>query len=259
MSVVFRKKPASVIRTKLSKPEQPKHWSYYLKIIGIILGIILTLMVYTQGRQWLIQLDQSPIRTYALTHQVQFTSDADIREALAQEPTLAGYFEQDIQEVRAKLIAIPWVQDAIVRKIYPDRLSITLIEHQPIAIWNEKRFVSAQGVAFSLPQERVNSRGFPILSGPDSQAKKVLDAWYKIQQDVASRQLVLKSVATDTRGSWTITLDNFIELRLGRGDWLPKIDRFVMIFPEIEVPEGKRLAYVDLRYEHGAAVGFISK
>ena len=84
----------------------------------------------------------------------------------------------------------------------------------------------------------------------------MLDAWYKIQKDLQSRNLGLMSVATDIRGSWTITLDNQVQLRLGRGDWLPKIDRFVTIFPEIDVPDGKRLAYVDLRYEHGAAVGF---
>ena len=60
----------------------------------------------------------------------------------------------------------------------------------------------------------------------------------------------------DNRGSWAITLSNNVELRLGRGEWTPKIDRFVAIFPKINVPEGQQLAYVDLRYEHGAAVGF---
>lgn len=60
----------------------------------------------------------------------------------------------------------------------------------------------------------------------------------------------------DSRGAWSIRLDNGVELKLGRGEWLPKIDRFVTIFPEIDIPEGKRLSYVDLRYEHGASVGF---
>ena len=41
------------------------------------------------------------------------------------------------------------------------------------------------------------------------------------------------------------TLDNDIVLKLGRGDWKPKLDRFVTIYPQIEVPEGKRIDYVD--------------
>ena len=90
----------------------------------------------------------------------------------------------------------------------------------------------------------------------DQTQKEVLNAWAKIQAELASRNLSLKSLAMDNRGSWSITLANNIELRLGRGEWTPKIDRFMMIFPDIEIPEGQRLGYVDLRYEHGAAVGF---
>lgn len=259
MSVVFRKKPTSVIRTKLSKPSSSINWLDRFKWGAIFLSLILVYVVYINWSNWLSYLDKSPIKSYALTHKTQFTTNADIRDVLSKDPVLKGYFEQDIREIKQKFLEIPWVKEAVVRKIYPDRLSVTLVEHRPVAIWNNRRFLSDQGVIFELPKDRIDSSGFPILSGPDSEARKVLDAWYKIQQDVASRQLVLKSVETDTRGSWTITLDNFIELRLGRGDWLPKIDRFVMIFPEIHIPDGKRLAYVDLRYEHGAAVGFISK
>ena len=61
----------------------------------------------------------------------------------------------------------------------------------------------------------------------------------------------------DSRGAWSIILSNNVELKLGRGEWTSKIDRFMLIFPEIDIPEGQRLAYVDLRYEHGAAVGFL--
>ncbi|VTR34386.1 cell division protein FtsQ [Actinobacillus pleuropneumoniae] len=95
-----------------------------------------------------------------------------------------------------------------------------------------------------------------MLYGPDTEGKVVLEAWSKIKADLKARNLDLSSVSVDNRGSWTITLSNNVELRLGRGEWTPKIDRFVTIFPEIDVPEGKKLAYVDLRYEHGAAVGF---
>lgn len=259
MSVVFRKKPTSVIRTQLSKPQAPRNWWGYVKFGLFLLGLIFAYTLYANWSNWLSLLDKTPIKAYALTHKPQFTTNADIRETLSKEPALKGYFGQDIQQIKAKFLEMPWVKDVAVRKVYPDRLSITLAEHRPVAIWNNERFVSDQGVVFSLPKDRLEPKNLPLLYGPDTEAKKVLEAWYKIQKDLESRQLVLKSVSTDTRGSWTITLDNYVELRLGRGDWLPKIDRFVMIFPEIQVPEGKRLAYVDLRYEHGASVGFISK
>lgn len=257
MARFFRSKPTSVIRTRASKPETPRDWRVYLKPTLFFLALVFGYVVYSNWSNWLESLDKTPIKAYALTHKTQFTTNADIRETLSKEPVLKGYFGQDIQEVKDKFLTIPWVRDVAVRKIYPDRLSITLVEHRPAAVWNNNQLVSDQGTVFSLPQERFDHTGLPVLYGPDSEAKKVLEAWYKIQKDLQSRNLGLKSVATDIRGSWIITLDNHVELRLGRGDWLPKIDRFVTIFPEIDIPEGKRLAYVDLRYEHGAAVGFL--
>ncbi|MGX2949448.1 cell division protein FtsQ/DivIB [Ursidibacter sp. B-7004-1] len=259
MAMALRKKPTSVIRTKASKPKTPTNWLLFIKPILMFLCLIFAYVMYSNWSSWLALLDKTPIRAYALTHKTQFTTNADIRELLSKEPVLKGYFEQDIQEIKDKFLEIPWIRDVAVRKVYPDRISLTLVEHRPTAIWNQTRFVSAQGVVFDLPKERFNADGLPDLYGPDSEAKKVLEAWYKIQKDLESRNLVLKSVAMDIRGSWTITLNNHVELRLGRGDWLPKIDRFVTIFPEIEIPDGKRLSYVDLRYEHGAAVGFISQ
>lgn len=259
MSIAFRKKPTSVIRTRASKPEAPIHWWVYLKPALLLIALLFVYMAYSNGSSWLELLDKSPIKSYALTHKTQFTTNADIRETLSKEPVLKGYFGQDIQQVKEKFLAIPWVKEVAVRKVYPDRLSITLVEHRPVAIWNDRFLVSDQGVVFSLPQDRFERAGLPELYGPDSESKKVLGAWYKIQKDLQSRNLVLKSIKTDIRGSWTIVLGNNVELRLGRGEWLPKIDRFVTIFPEIDIPEGKRLAYVDLRYEHGASVGFHSK
>ena len=54
-----------------------------------------------------------------------------------------------------------------------------------------------------------------------------------------------------------MVLDNDVVLKLGRGDWKTKLDRFVTIYPQIEIPEKKKLSYVDLRYASGASVGMV--
>ena len=258
MSRFFRKKPTSVIRTTANSPKPSFNVTYYLKPILFLTVFCLFSLVYVNWSSLLSALDRGTIKAYALTHKTQFTSNADIRETLAQEPKLQGYFTQDIDSIRERFLAISWIREVVVRKIYPDRLSLTLIEHQPAAVWNDKQFVSESGAVFELPKGRFNGEGLPRLYGPDVEAKNVLAAWYKIKKDLESRSLGLMSVETDIRGAWTITLDNGIELKLGRGEWLPKIDRFVAIFPQIKIPEGKRLAYVDLRYEYGASAGFVS-
>lgn len=256
----FRRKQQAMV-TPRRKPKQHEAFTlatflFWLKPFAALLGLVTLALVVSNWQAILESLDRTPIRSYAVTHKTQFTTSADIRERLAAEPALKGYFGQDIREVEQKILSIPWINAAIVRKQYPDRLNLTLFEHHPVAVWNDVNFLSDKGVVFSLPADRQDKTGLPILYGPDSEGIKVLEAWTKIKADLTARHLALKSVAVDNRGSWRITLSNDVELRLGRGEWTPKIDRFVAIFPHIEMPEGKRLAYVDLRYEHGAAVGF---
>ena len=261
MVAVIRKKkssnlgPFKAIQGKISF--LPKTWFGYIKPLIVLLCFLVAFLVYSNWYSLLESLDKTPIRSYALTHKTQFTTNSDIRETLSKNPTLKGYFSQDIQEVKNKLLEMPWVRDVVVRKFYPDRLGITILEHRPVAIWNNVKYLSEQGVVFSLPADRFDRTGLPLMYGPDTESKVVLEAWGKIQAELKARQLELKSVAIDNRGSWSITLSNNIELKLGRGEWTSKIDRFMLIFPEIDIPEGQRLAYVDLRYEHGAAVGFL--
>lgn len=257
MSVVWRKKHTSVIRTKASNPTEPLNWQRFIKPVVMLGCLLFTLVLYANWAKFLEHLDQTPIKAFALTHKTRFTTDADIREILSQQPELKGYFAQDIRAIEQRFLDIPWVRDVVVRKVFPNRLSITLIEHQPVAHWNGERYLSEQGVSFMLPKERFAGEGLPVLAGPDIEGKALLDAWVKIKQDLKLRNLNLTSVEMDSRGAWTIALDNGVRLILGRGDWLPKIDRFVAVFPNIEIPDGERLSYVDLRYEHGVSVGFV--
>ena len=67
-----------------------------------------------------------------------------------------------------------------------------------------------------------------------------------------------KGINIDDRGAWQVQLDNDIVLKLGRGDWKSKLERFVTIYPQV-MPENKKVDYIDLRYTAGAAVGMIDR
>ncbi|MDP8034075.1 cell division protein FtsQ/DivIB [Pasteurella atlantica] len=232
----------------------------FIRPLVVLLCVVLAYVVYSNRDYWLERLDNdTSITSYALTHKLQFTTHTDIRDVLSTGKPLKGYFGQNIEQVKERLLTIPWVHSVVVRKLWPDKLSLTILEHRPVALWNDTKLLSDRGVVFTLPFDRVNRTGFPVLYGPDTEGKKVLSAWWKIKQDLRVRNLILKSVYIDGRGSWKIKLSNELELLLGRGDWASKIDRFVKIFPQINVPEGKVISYIDLRYKYGAAVGFISK
>ncbi len=62
------------------------------------------------------------------------TREADIVKALAIEPD-TSILSFDVEAARQRLTALPAVTDATVRKVYPDQLTVTLAEKEPVARW----------------------------------------------------------------------------------------------------------------------------
>ncbi|MFU2089533.1 cell division protein FtsQ/DivIB [Avibacterium avium] len=230
-----------------------------VKLLVVLLCLGLFFYAYSNWQNWLEKLDDRPISGFNLVGSPTFTTDSDVREVIATMDDLKGFWGQDVNLVREQIQTIPWVKQAIVRKIWPDRLSILLSEYTPVAIWNDNEFVSPEGVVFKLPMDKLADKNLPQLAGPDYTSLAVLEAWKKIYSELKAKNLTLKSLRIDDREAWQLELENGVILKLGRGEWKSKLDRFVTIYPEIEVPENKRLAYVDLRYNVGAAVGLVDK
>lgn len=227
-----------------------------IKPLLLLFGLAILYYAYANWQSWLEKLDSKPISSFALLGAPQYTTNADIREQILNMVELKGFFAQDVDKVREQIQTMPWLKGSVVRKIWPDRLSISVIEYQPVAYWNQDELLSNDGVVFKMPFDKLKNANMPQLFGPDYQSAVVLEAWNKIFNDFKSKQLNLKSLSIDERGAWEVTLDNGITLKLGRGEWKSKIDRFVTIYPQIEIPEHKKIDYVDLRYKVGAAVSF---
>lgn len=261
MNVIKRKNISPIKLGRSSNGERKFRFMFHIKLVLVLLFAGLGYFVYSNWQSWLESLDgDRKITAYALVGQNEFTTYPDVQDVLLKMGELKGFWAQDVKQIREQLETIPWVKGAVVRKVWPNRLSIWLSEYQPVAIWNKTEFVTKDGIVFQLPMDKLKEKAFPYLGGPDYQNLKVLEAWGQIYADFKAKNLMVKGVTIDERGAWQVTLDNDIILKLGRGDWKPKLDRFVTIFPQIEVPEGKRINYVDLRYASlSAAVGLIDK
>ena len=230
-----------------------------IKLLLVLLCAGIGYWIYASWPMWLEKLDQRPLNTYALAGQTAFTTNDDIREVLIKMGDLKGFFTQDVAIIREQIETLPWVKGAVVRKIWPNRLSIWLLEYEPVAVWNKTDFITQDGTIFQLPPEKLKNHDLPYLAGPDYQSVKVLDAWKRIYADFKAKNLIVKGIGIDTRGAWQATLSDDVVLKLGRGEWKSKLDRFVTIYPQIEVPINKKIEYVDLRYPMGAAVSIVDK
>ncbi|PJG59908.1 cell division protein FtsQ [Aeromonas cavernicola] len=207
-------------------------------------------------KDWLTDASRLPMSELLLQGQHQYLETEELRMAVMGDAELRNFFELDVNELQARLNTLPWVAQVSVRKMWPNKIKVYLTEQEVAARWNGNRFVNNNGEIFVAP-DRVKA---PLmrLSGPDDQAVKVLEESRRYQSLLAAKGYKVLGVNLTSRHAWELTLDGDIKLFVGRSDIAPRLQRFIDAFPVIEPRE--LVAYVDLRYDTGMAVGWkISK
>jgi len=124
----------------------------------------------------------------------------------------------DVADARAKLEAIPWIAEATVRKLYPDRLQITVTEREPFALWQQQgkvKVIAADGTVLSEKVEpRLASLSFVVGNGAAVRARDFLAVLDKYP---AIRDQVRASIYVAER-RWNLRLKNGIDVRLPETD-----------------------------------------
>jgi cell division protein FtsQ len=135
----------------------------------------------------------------------------------------------DAEAARARLMANPWIADAAVLKLYPDRLQISVTERQAFALWQKNGSVSviaADGTVLEpLIQDRY--RALPLLVGKGAERAghdflAILDRYPDI------RNLLRASIFVAER-RWNLRLTNGLEVRLPEAGLEQALERLVAL------------------------------
>lgn len=209
--------------------------------------------------QWMKDASRLPLSRLVVTGERHYTTHDDIRQAILSLGAPGTFMTQDVDVIQQQIERLPWIKQASVRKQWPDELKIHLVEYVPVARWNDLLMVDAEGNSFSVPAERVGNRKMPLLYGPEGSENDVLEGYRTMSQVLASSKLTLKMVAMSARHSWQLGLEDDIRLELGRDERARRLERFLELYPLLQRQaqnDNKRVSYVDLRYDTGAAVGW---
>ncbi|PWC16867.1 cell division protein FtsQ [Brenneria corticis] len=208
---------------------------------------------------WMKDASRLPLSRMVVTGERQYTTNDDIRQAILSLGSPGTFMTQDVNVIQQQIERLPWIKQASVRKQWPDELKIHLVEYVPVARWNDLLMVDGAGNAFSVPAERVGNRKMPLLYGPEGSEIDVLEGYRTMNQVLAAGKFNLKTVAMSARHSWQLGLDDDTRIELGRDDRAKRLARFIELYPLLQrqaQSENKRVGYVDLRYDSGAAVGW---
>ncbi|MRH78676.1 FtsQ-type POTRA domain-containing protein [Spiribacter sp. C176] len=204
---------------------------------------------YWLSTQW-AESPPLPIQTVRFDGELAHLRQEDLRAAVL--PNLGGgLLGSDVLSIRQSLEALAWVQQASVRRVWPDALEVHIVEQRPIAQWGEGALLNAQARVF---RPRRLPEGLPALAGPPSSAERVLTRFQEIRALLQPVDIQVIGLKLDERRAWTVVLDNGGLIRLGRQDTEERLARFIAAWPQVEDLPEQMLSVADLRYPNGFAL-----
>jgi cell division protein FtsQ len=148
---------------------------------------------------------------------------------------------------RARLLMLPWVADAEVRRQFPDKVTVRLIEKRPFAIWkagNELSVVERSGAVIIKVQDDTFGR-LPVIAGagaPEA-AAPMIDALAK-EKAIQARLVVIDRVG---ERRWDLHLSGGVTVRLPEEGWERQLSELERLIVEKGVLE-RDIEMIDLRY-----------
>lgn len=229
---------------------------------GVLLGLAL-LALLVSGVAWVMRQPAFALREIVLVGQVAHTRAASLNEQVLPQ-LKGGYFDMDLRAARAAFEDLPWVRHAVVRRVWPQRLVVTIEEHVPVAYWErpagDPHLVNSHGEVFDVNLGDLDDDGLPTLRGPDADsAAQVWAMWQRLSPEFAPLGARIVRLALSDGGSWRATLDKAgAVIEIGRGEpdeVVQRTRRFALSVRQVSQQfEQRAVVHADLRHRDGYAL-----
>lgn len=221
------------------------------RLLGQVAGVLYLLAAAAIVYALAVAAMRAPLfalREVEVAGEVMHTTRAQAQAVAARE--LNGtFFTLRLEQASAAFEKLPWVRVAQVRRVWPDRLQVTLEEHVALARWHGGGLVSVHGELFPA----TTHARLPTFAGPAGSSAEMARNYATFRDMLAAVGRTPVELRLSVRRAWQLTLDDGQVLELGRRDLLPRLARYVAAYRTIvaHVPPGAR---IDLRYENGFAI-----
>ena len=217
-------------------------------LIGGLMAVLVTTVIIA-GSLWVMKPVTLPIKQVYIEGEF-LRLDTNRMQELVSDKVRGGFFNIDVTAIRNTLVALPWVKEVSVHRIWPDGLRLVVNEQTAVVRWNETGLLNDQGHYFA-PEKDSFPHGLSVLEGPEDSQKLLLEKFKLLKQFYG---LSIVSLRLNERRAWQFELDNGLSVVLGRKDFENRIDRFVyMVINNL----GEKLSQaeeIDMRYTNGFAV-----
>ena len=217
-----------------------------------VVGLALTVLVMTY--QFSTSMLDRPIRSIEINGPFQRMSALQIEEAIDDELRF-GFLSANLGEIQRDVVDLPWIDHATVSRRWPSKIVISVTEQIPAACWGERGLLNTRGELFVANASHIPAE-LPRLSGPEDHAAAVAKRYLAIREQLIPLGLDVRRLELDARGAWDMTLQNGIDIRLGRRDVQDRTELFLDVVAGIVSSRETEINFVDMRYSNGFTIGW---
>lgn len=196
-------------------------------------------------------------------------TDLNAIKSLIIKHTRRGFFGFYDRFLEQELLSLPWIQFATVQRVWPDFVEVRLKEYELLALLLDSPPQWIDDRARLIPQNRhltlenhavqeMMAADLPHFVGPRSRVHEMVQHYKLLQVYLKPLGLNIKKWILAENGSWEANLDNNLVLVLGKSDLERRFKHFTQAYSNLLKNKLSELAYVDLRYKKGLALGWRS-
>jgi cell division protein FtsQ len=229
-----------------------------LYVVAIIILAVATLLA---SAAFVVSVVRSP---YFQVRDVEVRGTTRVTSAQVMKligwPKPQSIFEIPMRRIEAALERNPWVERALARRKFPDRLIVDITERKPRAVVHleDLFYVDQEGVVFKRVTKG-DGLNFPILTGlkedevagPEGREllARALELQNLLEKEARFRSIVSEIHVSKRLGFSVITTGKTREIRFGFDNFPLKMESLKKLFDQLE---GQRLQarFIDLSFRN---------
>lgn len=231
-----------------------KQSSFIAGIVFFITVIFVLIWGYNSLFDWAQSENDAPINEVVIHGEFKYLDKQQLLNKIWQQLD-GSFFTMDVDRLRGQIEENPWVYGVSIRKEWPRKVHVFVVEQDVFAVWNNDLLLNKFGDVFFADGIEVSSE-LPRLFGPEGNEKDVLKGYVKMQHLLELHNFTIAEAVLSERYAWQLWLKTGIHLNLGRADKMKRVQRFVDLYPLLSDYEDKEIARIDLRYDIGLTVAW---
>ena len=226
----------------------------------VVLRLITALalfVAFSYGADWALRAQNFPVRSVRFEGPFRHVTREQLEHAILDQ-VRGNFFLVDLDALQRRLEALPWVDRASVRRLFPRDIAIRFSEQQLAAHWGDDAWLNTDGEVVRVTGDDLPTY-LPRLDGPIGTAEQVYRAYQAFRTRLAPLDLKLVGLSLSARRSWRLDVrpentERPLTLVVDHELPLPRLERFVRVYRNALAERAPEIRRVDLRYTNGFAV-----